>query len=344
MITEIIAAGAMGVSVFFCIKAHSLLKDEQAKDNPRPSILRSIYIFMGFALLMTPVALGIEYARHQMNLDNVDNDQEGLAKVLEDFAGEGHYAVDKNGNPEALELTFAGKNYQLAQPYPASKFGDTPLMLKPGENGRYLALRDNNGKEILYGYFPESNLKTSLAGLFPAQPPPVEGPKKESEIESLYAAGLAYTPSNIRNQLRLQSITDFKKANARLVDFLGEQGFDDDGLRGGAVKLLMQPDMLVKLSEKGHNRLIELLSDNEVRTVPWRYYELAQVYLSRYKLNGKTNPEDLEKHKELSRSYLQDFKDRNWTAETHPGEYTYYRSAAKAITGKELDCATCLLD
>jgi hypothetical protein len=108
MITEIIAAGAMGISVFFVVKAHSLLKDEQAKETPRPSILRQITIFMGFAILMTPIALGIEYLRHQMDMDSQGQGQVGFAEELRDLENKGYYSLDKYGNPDTINVRFAG--------------------------------------------------------------------------------------------------------------------------------------------------------------------------------------------------------------------------------------------
>jgi len=346
MITEIIAAGAMGVSVFFAVRAHGLLKTEQAKDNPRPAFLRSIYVFMGFALLMTPVALGIEYARHRMNLDTTVNDRVALAGKLKALENEGHYALNKNGNPVAIELTSGDVTYQLAMPFPETAFRNTELQLRKDADGKYLAVKDNNGVETTYGYFPARTLKSGLSELFPAAPappPPGKTEASEADIENLYAAGMAYTPRKVKSQLNLKQIADQNKANRRLIEFLSAQGFENESLREGAVKLLMQPRMLDKLSEKGHDQLIELLSNNDVRTAPWRYYEAAQVYLSRYHLREDSVANDLEQHLKLSREYLRAFKKKRWTAESHPGEYAYYKSAALAL-GHTLGCDTCLLE
>ena len=65
-LTKILAAGAMGVSIFCIFKVYNLLSAEQERDEPRPVFIKSIYAFMGFAVLMTLLSLGIEYARHLM--------------------------------------------------------------------------------------------------------------------------------------------------------------------------------------------------------------------------------------------------------------------------------------
>ena len=69
-LTKILAAGAMGVSIFCIFKVYNLLSTEQERDEPRPVFIKSIYAFMGFAVLMTLLSLSIEYVRHQMVNDD----------------------------------------------------------------------------------------------------------------------------------------------------------------------------------------------------------------------------------------------------------------------------------
>jgi len=65
-LTKILAAGAMGVSIFCIYKVYNLLSIEQERDEPRAIIINSIYKFMVFGGVMTVLSLGIEYVRHQM--------------------------------------------------------------------------------------------------------------------------------------------------------------------------------------------------------------------------------------------------------------------------------------
>lgn len=340
-IPQIAAAGAMGVSILCILRVAALLKTEQQKEVPRPVFLRSIYIFMGFGLVMTLVALGIEFSRFFMGTN--DGEIARLSAELQKLEARDLYALNENGNPAPITLDAAGRTYTIAEPFPDTAFGETPLNLVT-RAGKYRAVKNNNGREINYGYLPEQELKTQLSGLFdgsPVAPPPPPATAAENP-ENTYAAGRAFTPGSILAGLKLRNITDVSKANRRLIDFLSAPAAENETLRKEAVKLLIQPRMMDELSEDGHNRLIALLSDNTVRNTPWRYYEAAQVYLSRYHLMEETNPEDLEQHLALSRLYLNAFAKKGWTAEQRPAEYLYYRSAAKAI-GRTLQCNTCLL-
>lgn len=292
MVTEIIAAGAMGVSVFFAIKAYSLLKDEQAKDSPRPTMLRSIYVFMGFALLMTPMALGIEYARHSMDMDSNGNDQAAVADKLKALENKTYYALNRDGNPEAIELDFGGTTYQLGTPFPESGFKDTRLKLKPSDQQQFLALKDNNGKEITYGYIDGTDIKNAHAAISgPNVPPPPPTPAVDPTVAAvkLMAAGLMYTPASpVKNSVQ-QFVTareaDESTANRFLVDFINAQT-EKVKLQEQAVKILIQPTQMVALEDAQYDKLIKALSENGPRKAPWRFYELAQVYLTRSSQKG----------------------------------------------------------
>jgi len=345
MITEIIAAGAMGVSVFFCIKAHSLLKDEQAKENPRPQMLqmlRSIYVFMGFALLMTPVALGIEYARHQMNLDNAGNDQAGVVAALEALQQEGHYATNKNGNPEALELSFGGETYQLAQPYPTDGFADTHLKLKAGGNGRYLALKNNNGEEITYGYFTADDLKRDLNDLLVIVNEGPDEPVDELlESKKMISTGLLYAPSS-KMLTSIQSELSTKRANPRtsnryLVDFASTAD-KEDPLQNMALDLLIQPGQMRELDSIKYDKLIATLAVDGVRQLPHRYYELAQVHYSRWAKYQRE--EDQAIHLQMLCKYVRSFDALTWInskPEEYKLEHGWYREAKAGLASYRCD-------
>lgn len=333
MVTEIIAAGAMGVSVFFAVKAHSLLKEEQAKETPRPAILRSITVFMGFALLMTPLALGIEYARHRMNFE--DQDHAGFAEELKRIENKSFYSLNQDGNPEGIEVKFEKVTYQLGTPFPATSFKATELKLKKGDNQQYLAVKDNNGTDITFGYLSNTELREKLSGLFASNTAPGAPVDEVLESEKLMSTGLMYTPpTSVRNEIR-RKLDDKKSdgniANRYLVDFVDGEDLDKT-LQGMAVKLLIQPSQMSLLDTGQYDKLIAALSTNGVRNLPYRYYELAQVYLSRWSQQKMAT--DLEKYKESLQKYVGNYEAQRWlNADTlkYATEYAWYLDAQKEL-------------
>lgn len=277
MLTEIIAAGAMGVSVFFAVKAYSLLKEEQAREAPRPVFLRSIYMFMGFALLMTPLALGIEYARHQMGLHSDVQGQADLLRQLAQLGDRELYVLDAGGQAASVGLALDGEDFVIGKDATAAGWGDLPLTLQP-EQGRMLVVRQRNGKTLRYGYLD------STALLRPATSAPATSQDPILANEQLIATGLMYTPAS-RIKDRVQQEISRKKADGRianrfLVDFVHAEDLDRQ-LQALAVKLLIQPTQMNALEAAQYDKLIATLSVNGPRNPPWRHYELAQVYLSR---------------------------------------------------------------
>jgi len=279
MFTEILAAGAMGVSVFFAIKAYSLLKDEQAKEAPRPTMLRSIYVFMGFALLMTPMALGIEYARHTMNMDSNGSDQAVVADKLKGIENKTYYVLNKGGNVDSLEFEYAGVTYQLSDPFPTSGFESTHLKLKPNGQQQFLALKNNNGEEITYGYLNGADIKNAYATIASPIMPAAQLPVGVDS--ALAATGLMYLPeSSFKGDMEKEVRKSSQSANRFLIDFINTKT-NEVALQKKALKILVQDDQMKDLTDAEYDKLINALSKNGVRKAPWRLYELAQVYLMR---------------------------------------------------------------
>lgn len=334
MFTEILAAGAMGVSVFFAIKAYSLLKEEQAKDAPRATMLRSIYVFMGFALLMTPMALGIEYARHGMNLDNAGVDLKVIAQALMDIENKTFYSVDRNGNPEAIEVPLNGTTYQLSVPFPESGFKSTHLKLNQ-EGRKFLALKNNNGEEITYGYLSEQDIKRAYLAL-PGVTEPINTDQDPIlSREKLIATGLMYTPRT-RLSTDIQRTVNQKKANKGmanrfLIDFVNEKNLDKD-LQEQAVKILIQPTQMTALDAAQYDKLIDALSADGPRNAPWRHYELAQVYWTRASQNA--TQEDRDRYFSAMCAYKRSYESLRYLSssrEDYPTEYRWYQEATKDL-------------
>lgn len=335
MITEIIAAGAMGISVFFVVKAHSLLKDEQAKETPRPSILRQITIFMGFAILMTPIALGIEYLRHQMDMDSQGQGQVGFAEELRDLENKGYYSLDKYGNPDTINVRFAGVTYQIGTPYPETSFKDTPLKIMKGDDQKFLAIKENSRADVVYGYFDAADINAVATAPTPVDPGPVQVNDEVLEREKLLATGFMYMPtSGVFNEIHRKlkdKKANGKTANKYLSAFVGNPSYSDE-LQEMAVKLLVQPEQMNDLKPTEYEQLISALSSDGIRGAPWRYYELAQVYLS---LSTKQDKEaNLTKYKENLQAYVSDYDLKTWlngNTTKYPLAFDWYQGAKKVL-------------
>lgn len=342
MITEIIAAGAMGVSVFFCIKAHSLLKDEQAKDTPRPEILRSIYIFMGFALLMTPVALGIEYARHQMNLDTVGNDQEGFTETLASFQEEGYFGLNKDGNPEDIKVKFGGEEYVLANALPETELAGTRLQIRKLDDGKYRVFKINKEEQTAYGHFTAEDLRQALSDLLVVVDEGPDEPTDELlESKKLMGTGLLYAPrsrvlTDIQNELATKSANP-RITNRYLMDF-ASLADKEDPLQNMALDLLIQPDQMRELDSLKYDKLIATLSIDGVRDLPHRYWELAQVYYSRWAKYHRE--EDHAGHLNMLCKYVKSFDALRWIKEQpekYKLEHGWYQEAKQGLASYRCD-------
>lgn len=332
MLTQILAAGAMGVSIFCILKVYDLLQKEQAKENPRPVFLRSIYVFMGFAVFMTLLSLGIEITRHSMKL--TEDGQSNYAKELARVQGQAYFSLDKNGSPEPLEVEIDGKEYALAKAFPADFFKDTHLKLKRDENQKLLVVKDNNGKVITFGYFEQADIN-AFSSNTTAPPPPTVMEDPILASEKLMATGLMYTPpSRILTQVQ-QDVSrkkaDENIANKYLVEFVNNQELDKK-LQELAVKILIQPTQMNSMDTVQYEKLIAALSSDSPRKPPWRYYELAQVYLSRS--IQQNSVADGEKYREALRDYVENYERQTWLSgkpDDYPVEYAWYLDAKKVL-------------
>lgn len=331
----------MAFSAFFAIKAHSLLKDEQAKDQPRPAILNSITKFMVFALLMTPLALFVEYVRHHMNMDNIGVSQAGFSEELEEIKGK-YYAFDKNGDPDSIKVKYAGVEHVLSKEFSTTAFRNNELKLKKDGAQQYVAVKNNNGdEEVIYGFFEEADLKDQLKGIFPATPSTPAKPS-DFELKTFFAAGIAYSPANAA-AANVKLSPSETRAISQLWAYLDSDGKDVD-TREKAIKILVQPGLLSRLDSMSYVKLISLLKDGTTVEPTEANYYLAQVYLSRFRKNKELYPDGLMDYKKSSWKYVKGFHDMNWTS-ANVRQYAFYRVAVKAFYSEDVlgECNTCLL-
>ena len=333
-ITKIIAAGAMGVSIFCVLRVYDLLKKEQSESSPRPVILKSIYIFMAFGIIMTLLSLGIEFIRHNYISDE-ENPCASYQKDLTDLVQDLHditttreyFSVNKNGNPEAITLKYNNQDYVLSKAFPESVFENTPLVLKKTPTEKYIAVKDNNGKETVFGYINEANLKS----FFPAS-----SIYNEDKPEGLFSLGVFYMPVSTLQVIK----EDLKKrknkyiANEKLIALIKLKN-SDKALQEAALKLLTQPESMNALDSSQYKNLIAAYESGEIREAPWYKYELAQIYLSRsWKSWSSNKGADIAKYKQFLKEYIDSYESQEWISgnpSVYHIEYNWYEAAKEEL-------------
>ena len=316
-LTKILAAGAMGVSIFCIFKVYNLLSTEQEKDEPRPIIIQSIHRFMTFGVVMTLLSLGIEYARHLMNntpTDNGDSANAVLISQLEKLEHENLYTINKDGNPEAITLTYGDKTYSLSKALQNNTLEKIALTLKK-EAGNYAIIKKNNGNELKLGHI--QNFDEFM-------------PSKKEAAENALASGIYYTEAALLQlvQKELNSKKDASLAIVNLAQVIAPEYKGDaiKSLKKIAVKLLIQPQLLDEgLNEIQYKNLLTAIKD--IRNSPYTEYESAQVYLSRYSRFG--DDADYEKYKTSLQDYITVYERRG--KDTTSVEYQWYLNSKKVL-------------
>lgn len=291
-LTKILAAGAMGVSIFCIYKVYNLLSTEQERDEPRLIIISSIYKFMLFGAAMTVLSLGIEYVRHQMKKQPLDNNNLSnslFINQLNNLVKKDLYTINKDGNPEAITITYDDKIYQLTKALQNSTLEKRELTLKK-EQGNYSVIKKNNGNEFKLGLI--QNFKEFM-------------PSEKEVAENLLAVGVYYTKEDLLKivQKELSKKKDKSLAIANLTQVIAPEYKDDalKSLKKIAVKLLIQPKLLDEgLDATQYEDLLSVIKD--IRSSPYTEYESAQVYLSRY--NRFQDNADYERYKKSLQDYI----------------------------------------
>ena len=327
ILTKLLTAGAMGASIFCIWKVYDLLQNEQDKDEPRPIFIRTIYVAMGFAVVMTLLSLGIEVARHKMGMDTGSNGK--LSAALGQIAQNRFYSLDKQGKPQAIILPIGDSILQLSQAFPSDFFKDNELIIKKLED-KYLVQREHLGLLTTTGHLREEQFQ----GLFGNTPPP---PPSNAPIpgEDILNLGLAYTPGSISNALKLAPSRDEALAVNYLIRLLDSSFQDKPNLQKKAVRLLTQPQLMQQLKQSQYDVLINVLESGEVRRSPYNAYELAQIYHSRafQSWNRENRQADLDQYKAHLSEYIQYYEAHSWirNAEDYPTEAAWYANAKSEL-------------
>jgi hypothetical protein len=322
LITKIVAAGAMGVSIFCIIKVYDLLKNEQKEKIPRQNFIRTIYVSMGFAVLMTLLSLGIEIIR-----DSMDAELNQLETDLNNIASENYYSLNRNGNPKEINLTYKNQSYILSKAFPKDNFEKRELKFKKADNGEYLVVNLINDEDVIYGFIPPQDIKENAIAVFSDI---INTPLNDEELLGL---GLYYTPSETKKLIETKTIENKYLAIEYLLKFLNLGDVDNNSTKENkqnAIKILVQPQLMNLLSEKEYTSLIDILNSG-VRKSPYAKYELAQVHRSRSGHFGDTaeKSKDRNTEKQQLKDYITYYDEHPWIQDikAYPTEFKWYQES-----------------
>jgi len=222
--------------------------------------------------------------------------------------------IHKDGNPEAINLTFGEKTYPLSKALAHNTLAKRELILKK-EAGSYSVIKKNNGTELKLGLI--QNFDEFM-------------PSKKEAAEKALATGVYYTEAALLKivQKELNSKKDASLAIANLGQVIAPAYKADaiKSLKKIAVKLLIQPQLLDEgLDEMQYKNLLAAIED--IRISPYTEYESAQVYLSRYSRFGDNA--DFEKYKSLLQDYITIYERR--VRDTTAVEYQWYLDSKRVL-------------
>jgi len=317
LITKLAAAGAMGVSIFCIIKVYELLKAEQKKDNPRPTFLKSIYVSMAFAVLMTVLSLGIEIVRH-----NIDASDENIEDQISAIATNHYYSLNKNGNPEAIKLSYNNTTHTLSEALPDSCLKNCELKLEALSDNKHIAVKKTAQKTITFGYVSNAEIKTKALSFLPK--------RKALSAPELWTLGMAYSPSNTSNVIKYRQNEDKALAVEYFSMLIQLDDKESNTNKEKAIKLLIQPELMSRLKPNQYTSLIKALKSGH-RATPWDKYELAQVYLSRswQTWNKDNSNTDFNNYQQLLADYRKYYENNSWIRDTvkYANEHKWYQES-----------------
>ena len=141
----ILAYGVIGLGFLLALLAYRLLSREQTNQQVREPMIRAIYIFMAFSVLLCTVGLVSEWSRSQPQPSKLDKSAgaQGPARTVNVEEGVPAYRFPENGVGvkvqsisacgDFVELSLYGPKDQSAEPrkiargdvLPLSQFGDS---------------------------------------------------------------------------------------------------------------------------------------------------------------------------------------------------------------------------
>jgi len=326
-ISNIITAGAMGVSVISIFIVYSLLKKEQEQEQPRSDMLTTIHVFMAFLIIMTIVALGIEITRFALSSgedslasqykDKYQADSTALIKEIEDICTQNLYAINANGYSEGVPFEFKDTTYLIGKQLPKDLFKKQKLYLEKQSEDKWSVVKKNNGQSITWGYIAAKDLSTG------ASPP-----QGATLTDELFGVGISHMPDSLVRMAKvdLRQWKNYWEANKYLIRLINGP-LDDRKLISDGIKLLIQRPALNRLDSTQVQKLVSAYSRDGIRPHPWNKYELAQVYLQLYWNTEK--PHYRNKYREYLGKYIKGYE--TMRQDTNSTEYKWYLSAKESL-------------
>jgi uncharacterized FlaG/YvyC family protein len=116
---DILKLGVIGLGFLLALLAYRLLRAEQKRDTSRPAIIRSIYVFMGFSLLLCIVGFFSEFAKDSASTDEttlteLKTDNQTKTKEIETLKEQNsQYRVQLQSTMDTLNSLLEGKGAPL---------------------------------------------------------------------------------------------------------------------------------------------------------------------------------------------------------------------------------------
>lgn len=310
LITKLIAAGSMGVSIYCVIKVYSLLKAEQDREIIRSEFIKTIYVFMGFGIFMTAFSLFIEFLRPRF-----DQDVNKLEEHLKIFSKNPNYSIDKNGNPMPITLPFKDTTYTISNPLPNNLYENVQLSIKEEKDNRNLIVFKNNiPDDIVFGFLTNEEVQSIAI-------------KEEQNIdpEAYLTLIKAYYPKEdykkiLNNYPKFEE--DIFEAKKYLIDVINNKDIFKASDLDEVLKLTTENEIMKQLKEDEYPILIESLEKD--RPSPFNIWQLSQLYFVRSNASWNNNKQaDLTKYNQYLNEYIKYYESNNYIQKE---DYRYYKT------------------
>ena len=257
--STILSAGAMGISLALIYYVYQLLKQEQAKEEPRKGILVAIYVFMVFALLMTPLAMLIESNKEDGKFNK-------LLTKLQNSSTSNKYIVDKMGDPESINLKISDSmTISLAKTPGESMWESQKRSFKLSDDKEKLFISTSQGTDLGYILIKDLESQVHISDI------------RTDPDEMLYSG---IKRGGVDDEVKFSLEKKVAKAIEVMFMLLNDEA-NNRNIRKSAFLGLVQEDLLKELTVEQLDLLIK--QGPLVRNVPYLYWDLAQAYDQRSK-------------------------------------------------------------
>ena len=261
---EVVSSGPVGIIVASIFFAVFLIIIEQRKERPRKTMMITIASLVGFCSIAAFFLIIKNKSDNEDKYNNLISELNSLAVGHGPFADA--YIIDKNGDPKNPKIGVVN----------ADSINLTKALAKRTFRNKKRSF-DNYGDSILY---IKTDLGTYLGyiNLIDLENKIHYGDTKIKSEDLLYAS--LKRGSIAEHVVEMHLPENIGQAAKYLIKIL-EKKDEDDQIRTNAGKVLVQRELLNTLDTAQFNVLLDYL-DSDERKLPFRYFELAQVYTVLY--------------------------------------------------------------